>query len=323
MSFIRLDGLDAVPPGLRRCVLAIGNFDGFHRGHQQVFAAVRARARERGVPAIVMTFEPHPRDVFAPAPVMFRLTLADAKARIAEALGLEALVVMPFNRTFSHIEAEEFVSRFLVGALDVSRVVIGDDFRFGRDRRGTPDFLRDAGGEAGFVVETLDLLEEGTGPISSSRIREALRRGDLDHANDLLGYHWFLEGEVVAGDRRGKALGYPTANLTTPPVFELAQGVYAVRGRIGNRLLDGVASYGKPMFDNVRPPFESFFFDFDDDIYGRHISVALLGRIRGVEVFKGLPELIAAMDRDSAEARRIITAAAPLGELDLRLGFFG
>jgi riboflavin kinase/FMN adenylyltransferase len=230
---------------------------------------------------------------------------------------------MPFSRAFSHIEAEEFVSRFLVEALDVSRVVIGDDFRFGRDRRGTPDMLRAEGERIGFVVETLDLIEEGTGAISSSRIRECLRTGDLDAANSLLGYHWFFEGEVVTGDRRGRELGYPTANLATPPVFDLAQGVYAVRGRVGDRLLDGVASYGKPMFDNTRPPFESFFFDFSGDIYGRHLSVALMGRVRGQDVFAGLPELIAAMDRDSAEARRIITAAAPLGELDRKLGFFG
>jgi riboflavin kinase/FMN adenylyltransferase len=254
---------------------------------------------------------------------MFRLTSPDAKARLSEALGLDALLVTPFDRQFSHIEPEDFVSRFLIGALDVSRVIVGDDFHFGRNRRGTPEFLRQAGQEHGFAVETLDMIDAGQGPISSSRIREALRRGELDQANALLGYHWFIEGEVVHGDHRGRELGYPTANLATPPVFDLAQGVYAVRGQVGGRLLDGVASYGKPMFDNQRPPFESFFFDFAGDIYGQHLLVALLGRIRGVEVFKGLPELIAAMDRDSTEARRIITAASPLGELDQKLGFFG
>lgn len=321
MGFIRLDGLDAVPADLRRCVLAIGNFDGFHRGHQHVFNAVLQRARERGVPAVVMTFEPHPRDVFSPQPVMFRLTEADAKAKLSEALGLDALAVMPFTREFSRIEAEDFIQRFLIDALDVSRVIVGDDFRFGRDRRGTPDMLRQAGEAKGFVVEMLDLLGEGTGPISSSRIRESLRAGELDEANRLLGYHWFVEGPVVVGDRRGKALGFPTANLAAPPVFDLAQGVYAVRAQLGKRRLDGVASYGKPMFDNARPPFESFFFDFSDDIYGRHLSVALLGRVRGVEVFAGLPELIAAMGRDVEHARRIITAVAPLSELDRKLGF--
>src|SRR5690606_16789709 len=156
-----------------------------------------------------------------------------------------------------------------VGALDVSRVIVGEDFHFGRQRRGTPEFLRQAGIEQGFVVETLDLLEEDTGAISSSRIRAALGRGQLDAANHLLGYHWFIAGEVIAGDRRGRELGFPTANMATPPVFDLAQGVYAVKARLGERLFDGVASYGKPMFDNQRPPFETYLFDFDEDIYGQ------------------------------------------------------
>ena len=170
----------------------------------------------------------------------------------------------------------------------------------------------------GFAVETLDLVDDGTAPISSSRIREALRTGDLDLANDLLGYHWFIEGPVVVGDRRGRDLGYPTANLATPPVFDLAQGVYAVRGKLGDRLLDGVASYGKPMFDNTRPPFETFFFDFNEDIYGKDLSVALIAHIRGQEVFSGLDELIAAMNRDSEKARDALAKAKPLSDLDRR-----
>lgn len=322
MDFVQLTGLDAVPPGLRRGALAIGNFDGFHRGHQHVFAELRARAARRGVPAMLMTFEPHPRDVFSPHPVIFRLTPPEAKARLSAALGLDGLVVLPFTREFSRVEAEDFVQRFLIQALDVSHVVVGEDFHFGHNRRGTPQFLRQAGIDNGFVVETLDMIDSGSGPISSSRVREALRRGELDDANRMLGYHWFLEGPVVEGDRRGRELGYPTANLAMPPVFGLAQGVYAVRGLVDGRRLDGVAAYGKPMFDNQLPPFETFFFDFSGDIYGQHLTVALLGRIRGVEVFSGLPELIAAMDRDSTEAKRIIAAASPLGELDRRLGFF-
>lgn len=320
-EFTILNGLDAVPAAIRRCAVAIGNFDGIHRGHQYILETLKRRAAERGVPAIVMTFEPHPRDVFAPQPVMFRLTPPLAKARLAEALGLDGIVLMPFSREFSQIEPEEFVSRFLVGALDVTRVIVGEDFRFGRNRRGTPDFLREAGIAQGFVAETLDMLDEGSGPVSSSRARAALQAGQLDEANRLLGYHWFVEGEVVHGDHRGRELGFPTANIATPPVFDLAQGVYAVRARLGDRLVDGVASYGKPMFDNARPPFETFLFDFADDIYGADLAVALLGRIRGVEVFSGLDELVAAMRRDSDEARRIITAARPLGELDEKLGF--
>jgi len=322
-GFIRLSGLDHVPDALRGGVVAIGNFDGFHRGHQHVFAALKARARERGVPAIVLTFEPHPRDVFAPSPFMFRLTGPDAKARLAEALGLDGLVVMPFDRPFSRIEAEDFVERFLVNALAASGIFVGADFQFGHNRRGNPDFLRQAMHDRGCRVEVLDLIGEGAEPISSSRIRAALGAGHLDEANMLLGYHWFIEGEVVTGDRRGRELGFPTANIASSIGFDLAQGVYAVRGLIKGRLVDGVASYGKPMFNNQRPPFEPHFFDFDEDIYGEKISVALLSHIRGQKVFSGLDELIAAIDADSHAARRMLRTAAPISELDKRLGFFG
>ena len=322
-AIIRLHGLDDVPAALRSCVVAIGNFDGFHRGHQQVFSVVRERARQRGVAAVVLTFEPHPRDVFAPEPVMFRLTDGDAKAQLAAALDLDGLVVMPFSRAFSQIEAEEFVSRFLVDALGVSEVIIGEDFHFGRQRRGTPEFLRAAGSEHDFTVETLSLVTEDSDAISSSRIRAALSRGDLDQANQLLGYHWFISGEVVTGDRRGRSLGFPTANMATPPVFDLAQGVYAVKVRLGERLFDGVASYGKPMFDNQRPPFETYLFDFDEDIYGQTLEVALVSHIRGQEMFDGLAALTAAIARDSARARQVLQAAAPISDLDRRLGFFG
>ncbi|MDP1730708.1 MAG: riboflavin kinase, partial [Devosia sp.] len=205
----------------------------------------------------------------------------------------------------------------------VSRVIVGEDFHFGHHRRGTPDFLRESGIRHGFAVETLDLLDENGGPISSSRVRESLRRADLDGANRLLGYHWFVEGEIVLGDRRGRELGFPTANMPTPPVFDLAQGVYAVRARLGERLFDGVASYGKPMFNNERPPFETWLFDFDEDIYGRHLSVALLGHVRGQLVFSGLDELVAAVNKDAEAARAILAKAAPICELDKKLGFFG
>ncbi len=320
-DFFRVEGFESVPPALRRAALAIGNFDGFHRGHQAVFAALKARAVARGVPAVVMTFEPHPRDVFSPEPVMFRLTGADAKARLAQALGLDGIVIVPFDRAFSQIEPEDFIKRFLIDGLDVSSVIVGDDFHFGRNRRGTPEFLEQAGVDLGFVVETLDLIEVGSGPVSSSRIRESLRSGRLDEANELLGYHWFIEGEVVLGDQRGRQLGYPTANIATPPVFNLAQGVYAVRARLGDRLFDGVSAYGKPMFNNQRPPFETVLFGLNEDIYGQHLEVALVAFIRGQQVFDGLDALKAAMAQDCARAREILAGARPISDLDRRLGF--
>ncbi|MFD1944426.1 bifunctional riboflavin kinase/FAD synthetase [Paradevosia shaoguanensis] len=322
-DFIKLAGLDTVPAQLKGAQVAIGNFDGFHRGHQHVFAALKERARQRGVPAVVLTFEPHPRDVFAPEPFMFRLTEGNAKARLAEALGLDGIVIMPFTRDLSQVEAEDFVSRYLVDALAVSGVIVGADFHFGRGRRGTPDFLRSAGAQYGFEVETLALIDDGTEPISSSRVRSALGVGDLATANTLLGYHWFVEGEIVSGDRRGRELGFPTANMATHEGFHLAQGVYAVRARLGDRLINGVASFGKPMFNNQRPPFETHLFDFHDDIYGAHLSVALIAHIRGQEVFSGLDDLIAAMNRDSRKAEDALNACAPKSELDRKLGFFG
>jgi len=323
VAFIRLSSLDDVPAALRGAYVAIGNFDGFHRGHQSILAALKTEAARARVPAVLLTFEPHPRDVFAPSPFMFRLTDGDAKARLAEALGLDGIVILPFDRAFSQIEAEDFVSRFLVDAMNVAGVIVGSDFHFGRGRRGTPTFLKAAGEAAGFAVQTLDLMDEGDEPISSSRIRAALSEGAVTAANRLLGYHWFFDGCVVRGDQRGRELGYPTANTMTPNGFQLAQGVYAVRARLGNRLFGGVAAYGKPMFDNQRPPFETHLFDFDEDIYGQTITVALVGHIRGQEVFSGLDELIAAMDRDSGKARTLLTQATPLSPLDEQLGFVG
>jgi len=323
VAFIRLSSLDDVPAALRGAYVAIGNFDGFHRGHQSILAALKTEAARAKAPAVLLTFEPHPRDVFAPSPFMFRLTDGDAKARLAEALGLDGIVILPFDRAFSQIEAEDFVSRFLVDAMNVAGVIVGSDFHFGRGRRGTPTFLKAAGEAAGFAVQTLDLMDEGDEPISSSRIRAALSEGAITAANRLLGYHWFFDGCVVRGDQRGRELGYPTANTMTPNGFQLAQGVYAVRARLGNRLFGGVAAYGKPMFDNQRPPFETHLFDFDEDIYGQTITVALVGHIRGQEVFSGLDELIAAMDRDSGKARTLLTQATPLSPLDEQLGFVG
>jgi riboflavin kinase/FMN adenylyltransferase len=322
LTFTRLSSLVDLPDHLRGAYVAIGNFDGLHRGHQSIIAALIGKARAAGVPALMLTFEPHPRDVFAPAPFMFRLTQGDAKARLAEALGLDGIIILPFDREFSQNEAEVFVERMLVEQLGVRGVIIGADFHFGRQRRGTPAFLRAAGERLGFAVETLDLMDEGDEVISSSRIRAALSEGAVAAANRLLGYHWFFDGCVVKGDQRGRELGFPTANTHTPTGFQLAQGVYAVRARLGERLFDGVAAYGKPMFDNQLPPFETHLFDFDEDIYGQTLGVALVGHIRGQEVFDGLDQLIAAMDRDSRRAREMLAEATPIGPLDQALGFF-
>jgi riboflavin kinase/FMN adenylyltransferase len=320
-NFARLDGLSAVPTALKGGVVAIGNFDGCHRGHQQVFAAARAMAAKKGVPALVLTFEPHPRDVFAPQPFLYRLTYADQKASLIEALGFDGVAVMEFSRDLASVEANDFVARYLLEALEVSGVVVGADFHFGKGRAGTPDFLMAQGEQHGFSVEICTMLDDGTETVSSSRVRDALTTGDVETANSLLGYHHFFSGTVIEGDKRGRELGYPTANMAVPQTFGLAQGIYAVKIRLDGQLFDGVAAYGKPMFDNSRPPFETFIFDFDRTIYGKTLEIALLGFIRGQMTFDGLTPLIEQMDKDSAKARIITAQARPLSELDAALGF--
>ncbi|WP_127144796.1 bifunctional riboflavin kinase/FAD synthetase [Pelagibacterium montanilacus] len=322
-SFVRLNGLDAVPAALRGGVVAIGNFDGCHLGHQRVFDAARKRARANGAPLLALTFEPHPRDVFAPEPFMYRLTDADAKAALFAALGFDGLVVMPFSRDLAGVEATDFVGRYLIDALGVAGVAVGADFHFGKGRAGTPDFLRAQGSAHGFGVDVLEMLDDGTAAISSSRIREALSEGEVETANGLLGYRHFLTGTVVEGDRRGRTLGYPTANVPLPANCRLAQGVYAVRVRLGDAVHSGVAAYGKPMFDNSAPPFETFIFDFDRDIYGQHLEIALLAHLRGQMRFDGLDALVAQMGWDAERARAIIAEAVPLSPLDGALGFVG
>ena len=322
-GFQRVWGLEGAPDSIKGAMVAIGNFDGLHRGHQLVMRTLKARAEAAGVPALMLTFEPHPRDVFAPAPFMFRLTTEEAKSRIAESLGVVGLGIQPFNREFFQISAEVLVSRFLVSELAVKGVTVGADFHFGHQRKGTPDFLKAAGAARGFGVEVLDLLDEGDETVSSSRIRAALTEGHVTEANQLLGYHWFFSGRVALGDQRGRLLGFPTANTPTHSGFALAQGIYAVKARLGDRLLDGVASYGKPMFNNERPPFETVLFDFDEEIYGEELAVALVGHIRGQMMFSGLDGLIAQMHEDAGKARELLAKAGPISELDEKLGFFG
>lgn len=320
-KFVHLSDLENVPEHLKNCVVAIGNFDGIHRGHQSVIEQSIDLAKSRNQPTIMLTFEPHPRDVFAPVPFMFRLTDGAAKAALVKALGMDAIVVLPFDHAFATIEPEQFVSRFLVDALKASTVVVGADFHFGRARRGTPDFLKHAGQEAGFEVLQLPLIQSENDAISSSRIRASLNTSELDLANRLLGYHWQIGGEVVLGDKRGLELGYPTANFKLCPTCLLAQGVYAVRVRLGVRMFDGVASFGKPMFDIHHSPFEVHIFDFDEDIYGQQIEVALVSYIRGQMTFDGLDELTVQMDADSKKAKAALEAVGPISPLDKALGF--
>ncbi len=322
-AFACVDGLAAIRPDLCGSVIAIGNFDGVHRGHQSVLAAAVTEAEKHGCVSLAMTFEPHPRVVFRPDLPLFRLTPAPAKARIVEAIGLNGIVVMPFDRDLASVTAEDFVADILVGALGARHVVVGYNFHFGKGRAGSPSFLKDAGRRHGFGVTIVPaFVDEGGEGVSSSRIRAALNAGDATEAAALLGYRWFVEAEVIHGDKRGRELGYPTANMTLPPDCGLAEGIYAVKIRIDGAIRDGVASYGRrPTFGDGAPVLEVFVFDFSGDLYGKTVDVAFATRLRGERKFDGVEALIAQMDRDSEEARAALAALRPLSPLDQALTF--
>lgn len=313
----------ALPDALRGSVVAIGNFDGLHRGHRTVIAAALSVAEQLGLPTLLLSFDPHPRTVFRPDAPMFRLTPDPVKAEVLKALGVAGLVNARFDRAFAAQSAEAFISSVLVEQLGARHVVVGHDFRFGRGQSGNTDLLAVAGPAAGFGVTVVDAFsDEGGEIVSSSRIRDLLRAGDVEEAAGLLGYRFLFAAPVIHGDARGRNLGYPTANLDPGPQFGLAHGIYAVRVRVEGRLVDGVASFGRrPTFDNGNALFEVHLFDFSGDLYGKWLDVSVVSRLRGEKRFDSVADLITQMDQDSAEARAALSAIQPLGELDLALTF--
>ncbi|KQT87970.1 bifunctional riboflavin kinase/FAD synthetase [Aurantimonas sp. Leaf443] len=320
----RIAGVRAVPGEDRGAVVAVGNFDGVHRGHQAVLDVARAAAEASGRPLVCLTFEPHPRSVFRPDHPVARLTPAPMKARILAALGFDAVVEQPFDRAFASQAPEAFVETALIESLAVSHVVAGFDFHYGARRTGTPATLAEAGARHGFAVTIVEAYrDEGDVSISSSRIRALLRAGDAPGAAALLGYRWCFSGPVVHGAKLGRTLGYPTANLVLSPDDLLAHGIYAVRvRRADGSLFDGVASYGRrPTFDNGAALFETFLFDFSGDLYGEEIAISLVARLRGEERFETVEALVARMDIDAAQARACLSGLTPLSPLDARLTF--
>jgi len=319
--FATIDALEAFPAALEHGVVAIGNFDGVHRGHRAVLESALTIAREAHAPAFALTFEPHPRSVFNPDRPVFRLTPAAMKARVIAATGLDGVVSLPFTREFAGIEAEAFVHDILRGRLKIRHAVTGYDFHFGRARRGTPEFLEEAGRTDGFGVTIVTPeTDEAGAAVSSTRIREALAEGDVALASALLGYRGSVEAEVRHGDKRGRDLGYPTANLALPPETGLAHGIYAVRAEVDGSWIDGVASFGRrPTFDNGAPLFEVHLFDFSGDLYGQRLRVMVAAYLRPELRFDDIGALVAQMDRDSAEARAALASLTPLGPLDLAL----
>ncbi len=324
-SILRVDSLEAFPDELRGSVLAIGNFDGVHRGHQSVLKTALQCRGTPSMPATALTFEPHPRTVFKPDEPVFRLTPPALKARLIGALGFAAIVELPFTREFAQNTAAEFVDDVLVRRLGISHVVTGFNFHFGKGRQGGPDFLREVGPRYGFgvtVVEEFD--DENADLVSSSRIRAFLRGGEVAEAAGLLGYHYAVEATVVRGKQLGRTLGFPTANMELPANTGLKPGIYAVRlRRADGSLQDGVASFGRrPTVEEDGPVLlETFVFDFDGDLYGELCSVSFFAHLRDEEKFDGLDALTQQMHRDANTARDVLSDVRPLGPLDRVLAF--
>jgi riboflavin kinase / FMN adenylyltransferase len=318
--------VDRIPQALQGGVVAVGNFDGVHRGHQALLERARAQAAQLGVPAVALTFEPHPRSFFRPETPVFRLTTAAAKARLLAALGIDGLVVATFDKAFAAIAAEDFITAILCDRFALSAAVVGYDFQFGKGRSGTPEVLSEAGRRLGFSVEVVQPVGEADGTLfASTDIRRALAAGDIAHANRLLGYRWFAVSTVVTGERRGRDLGFPTANLRLAPDCGLAHGIYAVRVETPDGAQrDGVASFGRrPTFDNGAPLLEVYLFDFAGDLYGKTLVVSFLAWLRPEQKFASADALITQMHADSAAAKAFLVAADLGSDLDRALSGVG
>jgi riboflavin kinase/FMN adenylyltransferase len=301
----------AIPRG---AVVAMGNFDGVHLGHRAVIAAALQMARLHRRPALAVTFEPHPRLFFSPNTPQFRLTDERAKLRLLAGAGLQGAVVMTFDKTRAGTTAQEFIHHDLIQRLGVSGIAVGYDFHFGKGRVGSPSLLVNEAPRLGIEVDVQPHVDVEERPVSSSAIRMALAEGQIQEASLMLGGPWFVAGEVIHGEKRGRDLGYPTANIRLDKNCGLKHGIYAVRVARGEGKdplrFDGVASFGRrPTFDNGAPLLEIFLFDFDGDLYGTVLDVAFIGFIREEFKFDSVEALIARMDEDSSRARSILAAA--------------
>jgi len=306
---------DRLPEEARGAAIAVGNFDGVHRGHQAVIGEAGHLAKTAGIPWAVLTFEPHPRRVFKPDMAPFRLTPFRSKAREIATLGVDHLIVLRFSRAFSQMAAEAFVHDVIVSGLEARHVVCGYDFAFGHGRRGTPEFLLQMGKREGFGFACVPQLRDGEGEgFSSTRARACLVNGDPSGATHVMGRPFEIEGRVVVGDRRGRTIGYPTVNLRLGEFLRPAAGVYATRIGIeaGGATVwhDGVANLGyRPTFAGGDIGLEAHIFDFHGDLYGRRVRVALIDFLRPEKKFDGLDSLKAQIAVDGERARRILARA--------------
>jgi riboflavin kinase / FMN adenylyltransferase len=303
---------DTSPPAStpKGMVVAMGNFDGVHLGHRAVIDAAGRMGLAHGRPAFAVTFEPHPRSYFSPNTPQFRLTDEAAKLRLLAATGLSGAVVMTFDRRRAETTAQDFIHHDLIKRLGISGIAVGYDFHFGKGRVGSPGLLVAEAPRLGIEVDVQAHVDIAERPVSSSAIRMALAEGQIDEATAMLGGPWFINGEVTHGEKRGRDLGYPTANIRLDKNCGLRHGIYAVRvGRDGQRF-DGVASFGRrPTFDNGAPLLEVFLFDFTGDLYGSRLDVAFIAFLREELKFDRLDALIRQMDDDSSMARERLAAA--------------
>ncbi|MBI9000687.1 bifunctional riboflavin kinase/FAD synthetase [Corynebacterium sp. CCM 9185] len=318
-------GLEKIPADLEGSVVTIGVFDGVHRGHRRLIAAATRRARELGVPAVLMTFDPHPMAVFAPDKLPPMLGTVTTRADLARELGVDHMLVVPFTTSMAKQTPEEFVASVLVEKLRAAAVVVGENFTFGHRASGTIDTLRELGTAYGIEVDVQDLLTDDGMTVSSSVIRGLLHEGDVARANWALGRPFRLSGEVVRGaGRGGRELGYPTANLYFPDTVAIpADGVYCGWFTIGDdpgagpvdgnmepgiRYITAISVGTNPTFGDERRSVEAFVLDREADLYGRHCEIEFIEHLRGMETFNGVDDLLTAMDRDVRRTRRIMEA---------------
>lgn len=305
----RLDGGSAVPAHLRSGIVALGNFDGFHKGHQAVVGRAVERARAEGRPALVATFDPHPVRFFRPDTPPFRLTSLNQRERLFAEAGADAMIVFAFNAALASLSAEEFVIQKLGG---VAGVITGEDFTFGKGRSGNVAVLAELGARHGFVAEAVAPVADGAEAVSSSRIRDALQIGDCATATRLLTRPFAVEGVVQHGDKNGRQLGFPTANIDMATYLRPRYGIYAVRGRLPDGTMrDGVASLGiRPTFEPPKELLEPHFLDFSGDLYGATIETEFHAFIRDEAKFDSLDALVTQMERDSENARELLAGLA-------------
>lgn len=304
-----LDHREPMPAALRGAVIALGNFDGFHRGHQAVAGEAIRWAQSEGRPSIIATFDPHPVSFFQPDLAPFKLTTLEQRQELYLAAGATAMLVFHFDAELAGTSAEDFIAKILIDRFGAHGVVTGGDFTFGKGAKGNVELLRDVGGSLGLLARVVDAVSAGGEVVSSSRIRQALRDGDPQEAARLLTRPFAIRGIVEHGDKRGRTIGYPTANLGVEDYLRPKYGIYAVTGRIlaTGEVLKGAANIGiRPQFEPPKELLEPFFFDFAGDLYGQEIEVAFHHYLRGEAKFDSLEALMAQMDKDCERARRLL-----------------